>query len=164
MIRNTPAHRILAMATASLIASLLCVGPALAKDKDEDGHGKGNGKHSQKQEAKRERQEIKHGAYFNDQQRNAARQSYVQYYSGGKQCPPGLAKKNNGCLPPGHARNWAVGQPVPRGVVLYSVPQPVLTRLPPAPYGYRYGRLGGDVVLVVQSQNIVADIILDVFR
>ncbi len=164
MIRNTPTYRILALATASLIASLLFAAPALAKDKDEDGQGKGNSKHSQKQEAKRERQEIKHGAYFNDQHRNAARQSYVQYYSEGKKCPPGLAKKNNGCLPPGHARNWAVGQPVPRGVVFYSVPQPVLTRLPAAPYGYRYGRLGGDVVLVVQGQNIVVDIILDVFH
>jgi hypothetical protein len=25
-------------------------------------------------------------------------------YGGGGGCPPGLAKKNNGCLPPGHAK------------------------------------------------------------
>lgn len=35
-----------------------------------------------------------------------------RYY--GSNCPPGLAKKNNGCLPPGQARQrWKVGQRLP---------------------------------------------------
>ena len=68
-------HHLVALA----IASLLMAGPAFAKDKSDD-HGNGGGKHgnkhSQKNEAKsekkaekREREEIKQGAYFNDQQR-----------------------------------------------------------------------------------------------
>jgi Ni/Co efflux regulator RcnB len=164
-------RRVLALA----IASLFMAGPAFAKDNDHD--GRGNGKHEQKQQekaekradkqrekaqkqsARRERQEIKHGAYFNDEQRNYARQYYAQQYGKGRNCPPGLARRNNGCMPVGQARKWDVGQPVPRGVTVYSVPQPVLVHLPPAPYGYRYARIGGDIVLVQQQNNLIVDII-----
>jgi Ni/Co efflux regulator RcnB len=160
---------------ALAIASLFLAGPAFAKDHDNE--GRGNGKHVQKQEekaekhadkerakaqkraAKREREDIKQGAFFNDQHRSYAREYYTQHYGNGRNCPPGLAKKNNGCLPPGQARKWDVGQPIPRGVTVYSVPQPVLVRLPPAPYGYRYARIGGDIVLVRQQNNVIVDII-----
>ena len=159
---------------AVAIASLLISGASFAKgDKDDDHHDKGHGKHAEKQEKhedkaqrkadknadKQMRKDIQHGAYFNDQQRVVVREYYVQHYGPGKKCPPGLAKKNNGCMPPGQARNWAVGQPIPRGVTVYSVPQPVIVQLPPAPYGYRYARIGGDIVLVQQQNNIIIDII-----
>ena len=43
-----------------------------------------------------------------------AGRSYVGYGAGG--CPPGLAKKNNGCLPPGQAKKlYGVGQRWPVG-------------------------------------------------
>ena len=154
-------RRILALA----IASLLIAGPVFAKDHDDD-HGNGPGKHGQKHDGKkekhadkREREDIRPGTYFNDQQRTYVREYYTTSYGNGKRCPPGLAKKNNGCMPPGQARNWAVGQPVPRGVVIYTVPQPVIRQLPPAPYGYRYARIGGDIVLVQQQNNVIVDII-----
>jgi hypothetical protein len=39
---------------------------------------------------------------------------YVGYGAGG--CPPGLAKKNNGCMPPGQAKKlYNVGQRFPLG-------------------------------------------------
>ena len=151
------------------IASLLFAGTGFAKDKGDDndnGSGKHGNKHSQKEEKKaekkaekREREEIKQGAYFNDQQRTVVREYYTTTYKDGKRCPPGLAKKNNGCLPPGQARNWVVGQPVPSNVTVYSVAQPVIRMLPPAPVGYRYARIGGDIVLVQQQNNIIVDII-----
>ena len=165
------------------IASLLMAGTAFAKNQGDD-HEKGGNKHGQKHEEKREKHEdkrekqeykaekkaekyaekrqrenIKHGAYFNDQQRTFARQYYTTTYHDGKRCPPGLAKKNNGCLPPGQARNWAVGQRVPTNVTVYSVAQPVIRMLPPAPVGYRYARIGNDVVLVQQQNNVIVDII-----
>ena len=171
MVCFTPVQRIIALA----ITSLLVAGPAVSKGKDDDdhGHGKDQGKHAQKFEEKqdkreakeykkaekRERKEIRPGTYFNDQQRTVVREYYVQNYSNSNKCPPGLAKKNNGCMPPGQARNWEVGQPVPRGVTVYSVPQPVIVQLPPAPYGYRYARIGGDIVLVQQQNNLIVDII-----
>lgn len=153
------------------LMSAVMASPGFAKDKGEDGHGNGhgNGKHAQKHEdkerkqydkaVKRERVEIQQGAYFNDQQRTLARQYYSTTYGNGKNCPPGLAKKNNGCLPPGQAGNWTVGQPIPRGVTVYSVPQPVIRQLPAAPAGYRYARVGDDIVLVQQQNNVIVDII-----
>ena len=161
---------------ALAIASLLITGPAFSKGKGDDDERGGN-KHGQKderkaekqedkaerkaekREEKREREDIKQGAFFNDQQRTFAREYYTTTYRDGKRCPPGLAKKNNGCLPPGQVRNWAVGQPVPRNVIVYSVAQPVIRMLPPAPAGYRYARIGGDIVLVQQQNNIIVDII-----
>lgn len=153
---------------ALAIASLFLAGPAFAKDNE--GHGNKHAdkaaekaeKHADKAEkhaAKREREEIKHGAYFDDQQRTYVRQYYTKQYGHGRNCPPGLAKKNNGCLPPGQAKNWAVGQPIPRGVTIYSVPQPVVVHLRPAPYGYRYARIGNDIVLVQTQNNLIVDII-----
>ena len=158
-------HRIAALA----IASVFIAGSVFAKDKGNDEHGKdgrekGHGKHSQmergEQQEVEQRQAVQPGSYFNDQQRDHARQYYSQTYGKGKHCPPGLAKKNNGCMPPGQARNWAVGQPVPAGVTVYTVASPVLRQLPPAPYGYRYARIGGDIVLVQQQNNLIVDIIV----
>ena len=160
--------RIVALA----IASLLMAGSAIAK-KDGDDHEKGGGKHSQKHEDKAEkraekaekkaekqqREDIKQGAYFNDQQRAYARQYYSTTYKDGKRCPPGLAKKNNGCMPPGQVPDLVVGQPIPTNVKVYQVAQPVIRKLPPAPVGYRYERIGGDIVLVQQQNNIVVDVI-----
>lgn len=53
----------------------------------------------------------------------------------GAGCPPGLAKKNNGCLPPGQAKKLAVGQPLPAGAV-YAIPSSL--HLPPPPLGHHY--------------------------
>lgn len=177
MSRTTYTHRLVALAIASLFAA----GPSFAKD--DDGRGKGN-KHSQKHEAKakkqpgkadkhadkqrqkagkhaakRERKEIKAGTYFNEQHRARAREYYVKEYGDGSRCPPGLAKKHNGCMPPGQVK-WDVGQPLPRDVPVYAVPQPVLIHLPPAPYGYRYVRVANDIVLVQVQSNLIVDIIV----
>jgi hypothetical protein len=39
----------------------------------------------------------------------------------------------------------------------------VLTYLPPAPVGYRYERVGGDLVMIHVSDRVVVDIMLDLF-
>ncbi|MFL6759195.1 hypothetical protein [Sphingomonas sp.] len=62
-------------------AALGIAGPGLAKPGN--GHGNGNG----------------HGHGYNS-----------AYGYGGGGCPPGLAKKHNGCMPPGQARKLARGQ------------------------------------------------------
>lgn len=115
---------------------------------------------AQKHADKRVREDIKQGTYFDERQRVTVRQYYVSNYGNSKKCPPGLAKKNNGCMPPGQARYWQVGQPIPGGVTIYSVPQPVIQLLPAAPYGYRYARIGGDIVLIQQQNNLIVDIII----
>ena len=170
MNRFTLTQRVLALA----ITSLFIAGPVFAKGQDDGEHGNGKGKHSQKQEEKEERKSekreqkreqtrevivIQPGSYFNAQNRTYVQQYYTESYGKSKRCPPGLAKKNNGCVPLGQARSWVVGQPLPRGVTVYAVPQPVIRQLPAAPYGYKYILIGGDVVLVQQQSNLIVDII-----
>ena len=179
----TTPRRLTALAIASLF---LAAAPSFAKDHEDE--GRGHGKHAQqeyhqaqkhadkeyakdqkdarkqyakaqKRTEKRRREDIKQGSYFDDRQRDSVRQYYTQTYSQGRRCPPGLVKTHNSCIPPRQAASWQVGQPVPRGVAVYAVPTPVVRMLPPAPYGYRYARIGGDIVLVQQQNNLIVDII-----
>ena len=66
--------------------------------------------------------------YFNGEQRNVIRNYYREEYHRGH-CPPGLAKKNNGCMPPGQAKKWRKGYPLPRYVVYYDLPSVVVVQL-----------------------------------
>jgi Ni/Co efflux regulator RcnB len=139
-------------------------------DKHADKQAQKAEKHAVKEQQKAAKQQAKWdhkehvGRYFNDQQRVVVRNYYATNY-GPKGCPPGLAKKNNGCLPPGHAKNIVVGQRAPTGVTYYAVPQPVLVQLPPIPApGYRYVRIGNDIVLMSPQTQIVVDVIGGLFR
>ena len=76
---------------------------------------------------------------------------------GGKSCPPGLAKKNNGCMPPGQAKKWQVGQPLPRDVVFHPVPSQLVVTLPPVPVGHRYVQVAGDILLIAIGSKMVVD-------
>ncbi len=150
---------------ALVLAGLLPATGALAekpewaggKDKQEHKHKDKGEKHGNKG---KHRDELKVGGYFNEDHRHRARAYYTQQYSG--HCPPGLAKKNNGCMPPGQARKYAVGQPLPGGVVYYPVPQPVIVQLPPVPVGYRYVRVGNDILLLSPQSALVVDVIVNI--
>ena len=162
-----------------VVTSFLATGTAWA-DKP-DGSGKGN-KHAQKQTEKAERkadkrhdkqarkddrkerrEDVRVGGYFDDRHRTEARSYYTQNYGDARGCPPGLAKKNNGCLPPGQAKKYSVGQPLPREVVYYAVPQPVLIQLPAVRPGYRYVRVGNDILLLSPQSALVLDVIVNIF-
>jgi Ni/Co efflux regulator RcnB len=128
------------------IATALAAGGALA-DKGGHGHGKGHGhKHGGKHAAK---------VHHDDRIAYAHAGPYA-----GAHCPPGLAKKNNGCLPPGQAkkRGLVVGQPLPPGVTYVPVQQNVLVTLPPVQPGYRYVRVGNDILLLQQG-GLIANIL-----
>lgn len=53
---------------------------------------------------------------FHGDQRVVIRDYYTTQFRSGR-CPPGLARKHNGCVPPGHERVWVVGRPLPREVI-----------------------------------------------
>lgn len=97
------------------------------------------------------------GAYFNDRNRDAVHQYYASAGKGGKACPPGLAKKNNGCMPPGQAKKWHVGQPLPADVVWTPVPQQIVVNLPRVPTGHRYVQVAGDILLIAVGSKMVVD-------
>ena len=96
---------------------------------------------------------------FSGPQRDAVRSYYVNAYGRGN-CPPGLAKKNNGCMPPGQAKKrYAVGQPLPTGIRIGDLPHDLNVRMGPQPSGYRYGMVDGDVILISLTTRQVVDII-----
>ena len=91
-----------------------------------------------------------------DRDRNVVRTYYRTEYSAGR-CPPGLAKKNNGCLPPGQVnRAWIIGQPLPSEIRFEPMPRELWTQLTPPPYGYEYGRVADDIVLMSTATRVVA--------
>jgi hypothetical protein len=93
-------------------------------------------------------------------------QYYRSEYSAGR-CPPGLARKGNGCWPPGQVAKapkvWVVGRPLPPAVVYEPVPPPVVQRLEPVPDGYGYVRVDNDVLLMDMANRVVADVIGDLY-
>ncbi len=97
---------------------------------------------------------------FEDQHRTVVREYYVSEYRSGR-CPPGLAKKNNGCMPPGQAKKWRVGQPLPREVIFYDIPPEIVVRVGLPPPGYRYVRVAADILLIAVGTGLVIDAITD---
>lgn len=103
------------------------------------------------------------GGYFQDPHRRAAREYYDRPENQGF-CPPGLAKKGTGCLPPGQAKAWRRGAPLPAGVVYYDVPRSVVLTLGVPPQGYKYVRVASDILLMAVGTRMVIDAIEDLVR
>jgi len=94
--------------------------------------------------------------------RNIIREYYGAQIAQGK-CPPGLAKKNNGCQPPGQAKKWSRGRPLPRDVVYHALPRDLAIRLN-APAGAKYVRVAADILLIAVGTGMVLDAIEDLSR
>jgi len=134
---------IVAVMTAGLVAS------SAAADA-----GKGKGKSKQKSRGKGPAVVV-----FTDHDRQGVRTYWVDTYGRGK-CPPGLAKKHNGCLPPGQARKrYVVGQRLPAAVVVERLPPVLITRLGPTPAGYEYAMVDGDILKLAVGTRLVVDAI-----
>ena len=151
-----------AFVTFALLGAL-AAGPAWAGHDDD--HGKG-GKHG----AKHNRASgdtnvnVRVDVRIGEPQRVVIQDYYVNEIRVGH-CPPGLAKKHNGCLPPGQAKKlWAVGRPLPPQVIFYELPPPLVVQLGPPPRGYRYVRVANDVLLIALGSGMVVDGIADLGR
>lgn len=162
-------------ASALLIAAAFTIAPVAAdpppwagggkgnSEKGRSDKGKGKGHDQDRSSERQEREAGPRGGYFVDQHRVHVREYYSQHYNG-RNCPPGLAKKNNGCMPPGQAKKWQVGRPLPRDVVYYSVPQPLVVQLGEPRAGHRYVRVAGDILLIAVGTGMVVDAIQDLGR
>ena len=153
--------------TGLLLASLLLVTGVHAKKDDDDKHGKKDRHEQGDRDEKRAEhgpgQTYREGRGFDDRQRTYVRNYYEEENRVGR-CPPGLAKKHNGCMPPGQARRWVVGRPLPREVVYYSVPQPLVAQLGVPGPGYRYVRVASDILLIAVGTSMVVDAMKDLGR
>ena len=103
------------------------------------------------------------GRHFSDGDRMIVHEYYEEQFRRGK-CPPGLAKKNNGCMPPGQAKKWHVGKPLPKSVIYYEIPPAIIVQLPPPSPGYRYVRVASDILLIAVGTAMVVDAIQDLGR
>lgn len=99
--------------------------------------------------------------YFNDQQRSVIGNFYREEFRSGH-CPPGLAEKNNGCMPPGQAKKWRKGSSLPHDVVYYDLPSTVVVQLGRPPEGHRYIRVASDILLMAVGTGMIVDAIQDV--
>jgi Ni/Co efflux regulator RcnB len=100
---------------------------------------------------------------FEDRHRVVIHDYYVTEYRAGR-CPPGLAKKNNGCMPPGQAKKWHVGHPLPRDVVYYDLPPALIVQIGAPPPGHRYVRVAADILLIAIGTGLVIEAISDLGR
>lgn len=171
------------------IYSVLCVAalavaasPAIADPHDHDGgpghggHHDGHGPHKGEKHHKGKKHDKGHGHHAEPAPVIVERRVEVMpppsrivtsdaviirqyYYQHNSFCPPGLAKRRNGCLPPGHARRYVVGEALPPDVVYYQVPQPLLVELQPVPVGYQYVQVDQNVLLINEATRKVVDAI-----
>lgn len=164
--------RLLAVALAGALAA----GPALAEKpagagggkKADQGqkaeHGKadkGGGKKDEKDGGGKDKNADKGGSRFDDGSRAAVRDYFAGEFKSGKNCPPGLAKKNNGCMPPGQAKKWARGQALPADVVIYELPVELQVRIGLPPVGHKFVRVASDILMIAVGTNMVVDAIED---
>jgi Ni/Co efflux regulator RcnB len=158
------------------VAGILAAGPAFAEKPSWAGGGKGdkseqrdNPQHNKRVQRDGGERSSRNDAvpatrareHFGDRHRTVAHEYYGEQARNGR-CPPGLAKKDNGCMPPGQAKKWSVGQPLPRGVSYhYDVPPTLVSQFGQPPSGYRYARVGNDIVLISSRNRTVLDAIIN---
>ena len=161
-----------------LIAGILALAPAIAAQPPWAGGGKGE-KGEQKGKHEKEKSEngdsdkrssrgatastIRRGEYFVDQHRVVVHDYYHEEFRTGR-CPPGLAKKHNGCMPPGQAKKWTIGRPLPQDMIFYDVPRELVVKIGSPPAGYRYARVATDILLIAVGTGMVIDAIQDLGR
>ena len=97
---------------------------------------------------------------FGDRQRTVVHDYYGREREAGF-CPPGLAKKHNGCMPPGQAKKWRIGSPLPRDVIYDDLPPRLVVQLGVPPAGHRYVRVAADILLIAIGTGMVIDAIDD---
>ena len=167
----------MSLALALVFSAGFVASPALA-DKPPNAGGKGGEKRSEKgtQEKHKEGTAQDRGVSGNEDGHGVKAshhiseegRMYIHKYYGDKfrsgNCPPGLAKKNNGCMPPGQAKKWMIGRPLPRDVIFYDLPPEVLVQLGPVPSRHRFVRVASDILMIAVGTGMVVDAIEDIGR
>lgn len=78
-------------------------------------------------------------------------------FSAGKFCPPGLAAKNNGCLPPGIAKRYTIGETLPEGVSYELITDLEQYDLLPPDGEWLYYLVDGDILKIADDMFTVID-------
>ncbi len=150
---------------ATLVASPMFADKPAWAGASEKGETKGKG-HARDRDEEADRGPERRStaiSHFTDRHRAVIRDYYIGQFRAGR-CPPGLAKKHNGCMPPGQAKKWGMGRILPRDVVFYNLPSALVVELGPPPPGYRYVRVAADILLITIGSGMVVDAIQDLGR
>jgi len=147
----------------SLVAVTFLFGASVAQADNDKGKGWDKGKSWDKGKGQARQSDSGRERRFDDRHRTLVREYYVEQTRTGR-CPPGLAKKNNGCMPPGQAKKWQMGRPLPREVVYYDLPPQLVVKIGVPPAGHKYVRVAGDILLIALGTAMVVDAIQDLGR
>jgi len=158
-------------ALALVIGGTLAMSPAVAEKPSWAGAGKGgkneraDRRDDQRSESERHDRNGRSAGrrHFEDRHRVIVHDYYAEQFRGGR-CPPGLAKKHNGCMPPGQAKKWQLGRPLPHDVIYYEVPHSLVVQIGLPPSGYRYVRVASDILMIAIGTGMVVDAIQDLGR
>lgn len=74
-----------------------------------------------------------------------------------KPCPPGLAKRDNGCLPPGIAKRYTIGERLPDGIPYELITDLQLYGLTPPDGNWLYYLVDGDVLRIADDMFTVLE-------
>ncbi|MGK0170215.1 MAG: Ni/Co efflux regulator RcnB [Gammaproteobacteria bacterium] len=170
-----PKMKAVVRASTLTLATVLALGfagtPATAAKlseagKDEKEYAKFHKRHGKEKAAKKPKEKsekFRHGKHFRDQDEDVVRRYYRGNSHRGKDCPPGLAKKNNGCMAPGQMKKqWTTGEPLPHDVEHHALARDLVSRLLLPPKGQRYARILSDVLLVDANTDVVIDATVDI--
>ena len=138
------------------------IGDALAANAANQSSGGGQEKNKKSKKHKKYGQTADDGVdkYFHNAHRDVIRAYYGDAIERGH-CPPGLAKKHNGCLPPGQAKKWRLGHPLPHDVVYHDLPQELLDKLADTPEDYKLIRVGADILKIAIGTRLVLEALED---
>lgn len=165
-------NRFASIAALIAVALIAASGAARAEKPDWAGGGK-PGKQEKRNDDRRDdryddrRDDRRAGARIEFRFSDNDRRALADYYGGQARaghCPPGLAKKKNGCLPPGQAKKWQRGYPLPADIRYHDLPREILVRLPPPPPQHRYVQIAGDILLIAVGSSMVIDAVEDILR
>jgi Ni/Co efflux regulator RcnB len=158
-------------ATITFLCAALAFPASAQKGQDHGNHGKDRGSDnrgtdnrggdSRGANGQQHRSDPGPSFVVEDRDRSAVSSYYRDEFARGN-CPPGLAKKDNGCLPPGQAKKmWVVDRPLPPAVVYYPLPPELYSRLTPPPSGYQYVRVDDDVLLMQTASRSVINLVVN---
>lgn len=176
--------KLFSLLSAALTVMFLSASGAYAEKPEKGEKGQGNSHASKHREFKddSQRKSQKHGNDRNDRDErkrlDSGRETLsfgfgtedirtVRNYYGAAaekgKCPPGLAKKGNGCQPPGLAKQWSKGRALGGDVRFYDIPDDLRARLPIPPIDHRYVQVGSDLLLIAAGSRVVVDAIDGIF-
>lgn len=158
-------HNLLTLiGTASLGLAIIFAYPGVAAAKD---HGENHGNGHNKKWEQHDNDDNDQGHRTKSRARvytfqPAEREVIIRYLTrdyGGK-CPPGLAKKHNGCIPPGHQARYRPGVILEDDVEWHEPPVEIIEHLRPAPLHTRYVMVDQNVLLVSEATKKILDAVV----